>query len=479
MAVENPVGLNPIRDYIDNQVLTPMVRLSASIRNANNDAPLQEQHATSAGYLNQALESATRVHRSGAWRQLPADDRIARLEHIAQLLESRLDDIAGVESLTTGVIIKQSRALGRLLPLAFRQAAANISQATRPLVLSPKVSVERPPWGPAVVITPWNNGAVTAAHKVASALAAGCPVILKPSEWSPFACDLMAQTIAQAQLPPGTFQLVHGGEDVGKLLIGDPRTRAVAFTGTLASGREVAQTCAHDFTPLQLELGGVNPAIVLEDADLDETAEGIVSALTFLNGQWNRGLGRLLVHRNLYNKLLRSVLDRLEQLTIGDSLLPDSEMGPLINHEHGQKIQALIDKCLRSGGVMHEAGHLPDLPGYFVKPALITNCPPDQSLEELFAPVATVHMFTDDDEALTLANQPRAAWAAYIFSEDLARARRLAAGLETSSVSINGVSLFGLHPAAPRSTWGRTGRSESSVTESIRFFSGTRSIGMA
>jgi phenylacetaldehyde dehydrogenase len=142
-------------------------------------------------------------------------------------------------------------------------------------------------------------------------------------------------------------------------------------------------------------------------------------------------------------------------------------------------IQEKIDQHLSCGGVIHEAARLPDLPGAFIKPTLITNCPPTDTLEEIFAPVTAVHMFRDDAEAIMLANQPQAAWSAYIFSADDARARQLAAQLQVSSVTINGVSLFGLHPQAPRTAWGLSGSGETGVTASIRFFGGTRTIGVA
>jgi acyl-CoA reductase-like NAD-dependent aldehyde dehydrogenase len=475
----NPIQLHVPLDYIDNQTFTPLVRLPASISNPNTHEPLQQQRATSEAYLEQALEAAQRAHRDGLWRQTEVETRVGTLEKIADALEARTEELAAVESLTTGVTIRQTRALARLVPLAFRQAAKQIQSALRPLKLSDRVGVQRQPWGPAAIITPWNATACFTAQKVASALAAGCPVILKPSEWAPHSAGILAEIIAQLGLPQGTFQLVHGGPEVASRLVADQRIKAVSYTGSQAGGRAIAQLCAADLKPMQLELGGVNALIVLEDADLNAAAEGVVTALTALNGQWCRGLGRLLVQRSCYHALLRRVLERLESLHIGDSLLPESDMGPLVHQGHLHRVLEQRDQLLACGGVVHSAARLPDLPGYFVEPALITNCSPRQTQEEIFGPVAAVHMFRDDAEAAALANQPQSALIHYIFSANEDRARRLAAALESGTISINGVSLFGLHPQAPRTSWGLSGIGESGINESLRFFTGAQAVGLA
>lgn len=475
----NSLHLDPQVDYIDGQTLTPMVKLHASISNPNTHEPLQQQRATAENFLDNALAAAERVHRTGVWRTIAADERADRLEQIADELEKRLEDIAVVEALTTGIVIRQTRALARLIPMEFRQAARQARQGGKSLSLSAKVDVQRPPWGPAVLLTPWSASAVSAAHKVASALAAGCPVILKASEWSPHAAGILAEVITGADLPAGVFQLVHGGADVGAYLVQDPRCKVVSFSGGVVGGQAVAQACTVNLKPVQLELYGANPMLVLQDADLDLAAEGVVTALTALNGQWNRGLSRLLVHRSLYHGLLSRVLDRLESVTIGDSLSPESDMGPLIHLGHFQDIQRARDELLVQGGVMHVNSKMPDLPGYFLEPTLVTNCQPDDTHHLILGPVVPVHMFKDTAEAVDLANQPNRGSIAYIYSGDEDQARDLAREIEVASIAINGVSLFGLHPQAPRSGWGGNGLGEAGMIETFRFFTGTRAIGVA
>ena len=467
MDIEDPVSLRPIKDYIDNQVVVPMVKLSASISNPNTNEPLQQQRATGVGHLNQALASATRVHETGEWRSMPPAERIALLNQIAERLEPEIENIAVAESLTTGVVINHARRLTRHIPQIFRQAAAHMAQAIQPVTLSDNLTMRRRPWGPAVLITPCSGGAAIAAHKVASALVAGCPVILKPSEWAPQPCEFLADAISEVGLPTGVFQLVHGGEDVGRLLVDDVRIRAVSFTGSTHTGREVALTCATDFKPLQLELGGVNPLIVLEDADTEAAAEVIVRSITAFNGQWCRAGGRLLLHRQQYNDVMRLVLEHLEKLPIGDSLLPESAMGPVIHDEHRQAITQQIEILLASGGIAYQAGRLPDLPGYFMQPTLIAHPALDADVDEIPGPVVTVHLFRDENEAVSLANQPRSAQVATIFTQDQALAHQISDRLNISSIRVNDLDLYDYYPAVPRSGWGLSGAQEAGLTQSI------------
>jgi acyl-CoA reductase-like NAD-dependent aldehyde dehydrogenase len=473
------VQLHTITDYIDGQMHTPTGKLPAAVGNPNTHEPLQQQRTTSPALVDQAIAAAEDAHTRGEWRSLSGEDRAQILEEIADDLEEQLDDLAAVEALTTGIVIKQTRALARLVPLSFRHAARYVRQVAHPTALSNSVQVQRIPWGPAAILPSWSSGAVATAHKVASALAAGAPVILKPSEWAPHAADIVALAIARRELPAGVFQLVHGGAEVVAQLVADARVQAVAFNGDRRTGLALAQACAQQLKPVHLELSGINPLIVCQDADLDEAVEGIVTALTLLNGQWPWGLGRLLVHAQQYHALLCKLLDRLETVRLGDSLDPESDMGPLIHAEHLETVRAQVQMLMSCGGVFHESGHLPNLPGYFMKPALITNCPPGDALQEIMGPVATVHLFKHDAEARQLANQPDALWTAYLYTADVERAYAFARELRATSVSINAVSLYGLHPNAPRAAWGQSGLGEAGVAESIRFFGGTRAIGIA
>lgn len=472
------VKLKPIVDYIDGDTVTPADILPAAVSNPNSNEPLQQQRSTNPEMVEQALAVAHRVHVQGDWRKLPPAERGQMLEAVATGLEERLDEIALTEALTTGVVVDQSRLLADLALTAFQQAAQRLPSITKPVMLGNHVRLDRPPWGPAVLLIPWSASAYTAAQKIASALAAGCPIIVKPSEWAPHSCGILAEVIIKAGLPAGTFQLVNGGADVGATLVADPRVRAVSFSGSQESGRTIARICADNLKPAQVTAGGMNPLIVLEDADLELAVEAIVTGLTALNGQWTCGVGRLLIHAKHYHALLKRLLERLENLTIGDSLAPESDMGPLIHANHLRQMQAIAQRLLDYGGVIHELATLPDLPGYFMPPTLVTNCPPENTAAEMFGPLATAYYFKSDAEAIALANQPGSAQTAYIISASDKHAYNVAQEIQASSITINAVSLPGLHPHVPHSGWGLSGLGETGVTESIRFFTGTRAIGL-
>ena len=219
--------------------------------------------------------------------------------------------------------------------------------------------------------------------------------------------------------------------------------------------------------------------MVFEDADLDLAADGIVYGLSNLNAQWCRALGRLLVHRSVKDALMERVAERLGKLKLGDSLDQRSEMGPLIHEQQYRSILATIEALQASGGKVLQFTPMPDLPGYFVPPTLIDGCAPEHTMEEVFGPVACIHSFDTDAQALALANGTSFGLAAYVYSKNEARAHHFATRLRTGGVKINGYSLLSLSPDAPRGAWGLSGLGEEGTAESIEFFTGARVIGVS
>ena len=253
---------------------------------------------------------------------------------------------------------------------------------------------------------------------------------------------------------------------------------AVSLTGGLEAGRAVARACAAGVKPAQLELGGNNPLLVLQDADLDQAATGITTALTRLNGQWSRALGRLLAHRAIAEPLLERVEIQLQVLRIGNSLEDASQMGPLAHEAHRERVSGAVERYLALGGSLLRGGELPTSGGWFFQPAIVTGLAPEHTLEEVFGPVGAAHVFADDEEAVRLANQTPYGLAAYIFGAEehsWSVARQIRAGL----VKINGAGLLGLNPMAPRPAWGLSGLGDEGTRETFEFFRGSRLIGVA
>jgi phenylacetaldehyde dehydrogenase len=315
-------------------------------------------------------------------------------------------------------------------------------------------------------------------------LAVGAPTIIKPSEWAPYGTTLTGQTIAKALdaagVPAGTFQVVQGNSHVGGMLVKDARIRSVSFTGGLVGGRAIAAECAKDFKPAQLELGGNNPIVVLDTADLAQAANGITELLTQLNGQWCRALGRLIVQDSIKDELLAAVLERLSTVKLGDPLSPETEMGPIVHSGHLAMLHGRIAEYEAQGGTAHASTPLPELAGNFLAPTLITGVDPAKAQEEVFGPVATVHTFSTDAEALALANGTPFGLEAYLFAgvDDEERAMGIARKVRAGGVKINGSTMLSLNLMAPRPAWGLSGAGVEGTSETFYFFTNSRVVGV-
>lgn len=470
-----------LRNFIEGQWHAPAHELSADVCDASTGEVLFRQRGSSSQQIEQAIRCAEAVHASAAWSSLAPTEKAEALEGIASLIAARAESIAVADARCTGVILSLTTVVASICSAAFNAAAKLLRETdTRVAFEGPygDVDVERLPLGPVAVIAPWNAPSGILCHKLASALAAGCPVIIKPSEWAPESAQIITEAISEAGLPVGLIQLLHGDGQTGAALVGDTRIAAVSFTGGLQGGRAVAAAAARDIKPAQLELGGNNPVVVLADADINAAADGVVTGLTTLNGQWCRALGRLLVHQSCYDALMEAVRSRLKTVRIGSALDADSAMGPVVHKGHLQHIRDAIARYQEKGAVAVAESALPDLRGNFIAPTLLTGLASSDALEEIFGPVATVHTFDSDEEAIAQANETPFGLAAYVFGEEqhaLAVARRIRAG----NIKINAVSMLNLHPLAPRPAWGLSGLGDEGVRETFEFFRGTRIIGVA
>ena len=477
--------LPPQRDLIDGKWRTPTASLDAWIEDPNTGTRSQRQLATDDEGVEDALAAAWRVHHSGEWQSRPATERAATLTAIADALEPMCPRVAEVEAATSGATIATTSMLSFIVHAAFRLAAMQITEG----VLSSRfegptgrdVEVERFGWGPAVLLVPWNAPAPMAAHKAASALAAGCPIIIKPPERAPHGTAALAEVAHELGLPPGLVQLVHGGPSVGAALIGDHRCRVVSFTGGTDGGRAIAHQCAEGLKPCQLELGGHSPVVVMPDADIDQAADGVVALLTTLNGQWCRALGRVLVPAHLERPLLDSVGDRLTALHIGHSLSADSHMGPIVASRHLAMLRDRVATLVDAGGTILAPSALPtaEFPGgNWMAPTLVSGVDPASTTTEVFGPVASVHTYHGLDDAISLANGTEYGLEAYVFGTDEDAAMGLARRVVAGGVKVNGASPISLNLMAPRPAWGISGLMDEGTVETIRFFGGNRVVGV-
>ncbi|GAA4928124.1 phenylacetaldehyde dehydrogenase [Nonomuraea thailandensis] len=453
------------RDLVDGVWTDCADDLGFDLEDPGTGEPRGRALGSSPDRVEEALAAAGRV--ALPWAE--AGRRAEVLEEAARALAGRAGEIARLESFATGVPIRQTVSLGAIVHGAFALAAAQVRAG---LLLSVRdgVEVHRLPWGPALCLVPWNAPAPMVAHKAASALAAGCPVIVKVSEYAPHGTQVLAEVLHEV-LPPGVFQLVHGGPRTGALLAGDARIGAVSFTGGLAGGRSVAAACAAGLRPAQLELGGNNPLVVMPDAATEAAARSAAELLTTLNGQWCRALGRLIVPRGRLGELVEATGERLAALRAGDPLSEETQFGPLVHSAHVRRVREAV---AAAGGRATAYGNVPDK-GNFVPPTLITGA---DLAGEVFGPVAAVVPYDTVEEAVALANASRYGLEGYVVGADEERALALARRVRAGEVKVNGSSVMSLHLFTPRPAWGLSGLGEEGTAETVLFFTGARVVGV-
>ncbi len=399
------------------------------------------------------------------WRQLTAKARGEFLRRIAAELERRRDEVARLLSSENGKPLAQSlgeiamtvdhlqwfaeegrRAYGRVIP--------HQADGKRNLVV-------KTPIGVVAAISPWNFPLVLAVRKVAPALAAGCPVLLKPARQTPLSCVAFAECVHAAQLPKAVFQLVCGQSDAfGEEFLHNPLCRKVTFTGSTEVGRVLIAKAASAIKPLSLELGGNAPLLVFDDADLGVALEGALLAKMRNTGQSCIAANRLLVHRPVYRKFLDAFIARVKALPVGEFSEPGVEIGPLIDEPALRHALDHVQDAVKHGARLLCGGRGLARKGFFFEPTVLADAPP-QALclrEEIFAPLAPVLAFDTEAEAIRLANETPYGLSAYAFTRDAGRMFRLAENLEAGMISINdGLPTTSNAPfgGVKQSGWGR------------------------
>jgi betaine-aldehyde dehydrogenase len=425
---------------------------------------LLEVPEADASDASDAIHAARRAFDDGPWPGTSPQERARLLERVADAIEQGRDELAWLETLDTGKTLIESRDDMEQIAQVFRYYGAEARTARGDVNPVPSGALSltvHEPVGVVAMITPWNYPLLQASWKIAPALAAGCTFVLKPSELTPLTSLRITEMLTEAGLPDGVANLVTGaGATAGAALTGDPRVDLVSFTGGIATGRAIAAAAAENVTRVALELGGKNPNVVLEDADLELAADHALNAVFFHAGQVCSAGSRLLVHERAHDELLERILERARRIRMGFGWEEGTEMGPVISPEHLDKVEGYVRLAQEEGATLRLGGGRPDDPrfagGTFLEPTVLTGLPHDGRVahEEIFGPVLTVETFADDDEAYRLASDTRSGLAAGVFSRDAARAMRLARRLRFGTVWIND-----FHPYYPEAPWGGFGDS--------------------
>ena len=423
-----------------------------------------------------------------AWRAMPGAARRGLMHRIADAIEARADEIALVECMDTGQAWRFMSKAALRGAENFRFFADRAPDAANGLSLPTPTHLNytvRQPIGPVAVITPWNTPFMLSTWKIAPALAAGCTVVHKPAEWSPLSARLLAEIMHEAGLPAGVANLVNGlGETTGRALTEHPYIRATAFIGESGTGSLIMSQGAPTLKRVHLELGGKNPVIVFEDADLERALDAVVFMIYSLNGERCTSSSRLLVQRSIHDAFVERLAERVRRLKVGHPLDPATEVGPLVHARHLDKVLSYASIAREDGATVAVGGGRAtgaDLPagGHYVSPTLYVGARPDMRIaqEEIFGPVLTVLPFEDEADALRIANGVRYGLAAYLWTADTGRANRLALALDVGMVGVNSENVR--HLPTPFGGMKSSGIGRDGGDYSFDFYMETKNVALA
>lgn len=381
-----------------------------------------------------------------AWAALAVEERAEHLHRLADAIEERIEDLAQVECADMGMLLESLRTRVIARGAANLRNYADLAVEHVERVWASKGTenrVLRMPAGPAVIITPWNAPWLLSTWKLAPALAAGNPVILKPAEWSPLSASLLGDLADAAGLPPGVLNIVQGiGEEVGAALVGDPRVARISFTGSPDAARHIGQAAARNLVPFTAELGGKGPLIVFEDADLDAAAKKAAAQFDD-GGQVCLAGTRLLVHESLRDDFLERFHRHVDTEVLGDSRDPATTISPLIHPEHLARVHGFVQRARDAGDRIVRGGQAAEVDGsrdgLWYEPTLIEPATNDAEVvqQEVFGPVLTFQTFRSEDEAIGLANSTAYGLSGIVYTTSRERAERVGRAVHAGTVWVN------------------------------------------
>ena len=392
--------------------------------------------------VREALDAADNAYRS--WKRTPLTDRQNYIAEFLRLLKASREDLARIVTLENGKTIKESRAEvdSALVEGSYHlnQVAAFSGHSGPGSFRDISTWVQYQPLGIAGIISPWNFPMNVMNRKALPALLTGNTVVFKPASFTPWSGVFMAQLLEKAGLPPGVFNCVTGlGSRIGNVIVEDPRVRAISFTGSTEVGKKIQVKCSANLTRTQLELGGKNALIVMDDADLGEAVNAAATAGFSNGGQWCTSTSRVLLQKGIAKNFLEALTARCEKMNVGNGLLESTDMGPVAGPDQFRDISKAIEQAKADGATMIAGAAPVDPDGYFIRPTVFTNVKTTMPLflDEIFGPVLAVCEFSTLDEAIELANNSIYGLSSGIFTKSLATAKKYVDGIEAGLAHVN------------------------------------------
>ncbi|MGY0499469.1 aldehyde dehydrogenase [Nocardia sp. FBN12] len=443
--------------YIGGQWVDPATSQTIEVISPHTEQLVARVADPAPADVDRAVAAARSAFDTGPWRRTDPQARVAIVRELAECYRAREDELAHLITTEMGAPITFARSAHVTLPgvmmRAFADTAADYRwQETRTGFLGGDVVVGHHPVGVVAAIIPWNMPMFLIVAKLIPALLAGCTVVLKPSPETPLDAHHMAELLDQVGLPPGVVSILPGGREVGRQLVAHPGVDKVSFTGSTVAGRQVAEVCGGALRRVSLELGGKSAAVVLDDADPDAVATGMMVAGLMNGGQACVAQTRVLVPQRRRHEFVDALASSIERLTVGDPFDTATRIGPMVSRRQQQRVREYIDLGQREGARLLVGGT--DLPadidrGWYVRPTLFADV--DNSMriaqEEIFGPVLSVIAYADDDHAVHLANDSEYGLSGSVWSPDIERATAIARRVRAGTVGIN--EPYSMDPVAP------------------------------
>ncbi|MFE3270897.1 aldehyde dehydrogenase [Streptomyces sp. NPDC059215] len=434
--------------FVGGHWIAPTTSRRMRIESASTKALLATVPTASEEDVDRAVQAArTAVNKPGGWADWEPNRRAAVLVRLAEILERKGEQTATYVSAQNGMPISLSRQFEATLPAAALRYYASLveeipREELRPGIPFGSTLVRRNPVGVVAAIVPWNLPQILSMFKLAPALAVGCAVVLKPAPETVLDAYVLAQSVEEAGFPSGVVSIIPGDDETGSYLVSHPGVDKVSFTGSTAVGRRIAADCGQLLRPVTLELGGKSAAIILDDADLSGKAEQMFAASFINNGQTCFASTRILAPRSRYREIVDFYAAMADTAHVGDALEPSTQIGPLVSSGQRERVESYIEQGLRDGALLAAGGGRPKGldEGWFVEPTIFYDVDNSTRIaqEEIFGPVLSIIPYSDDEDAIRLANASVYGLGGTVWSTDLSRALEISGKVKTGTIGING-----------------------------------------